>query len=75
MTLGVLTVLLRKPADVASTHVAVGALVLVTEILYCCFVPLGFIVKARNLQTLRAFAILDSPSQSPQYPGNLGMAT
>ena len=31
LTLGVLTVLLRKPADVASTHVAVGALVLVTS--------------------------------------------
>jgi cytochrome c oxidase assembly protein subunit 15 len=30
LTLGVLTVLMRKPADVASTHVAVGALVLVT---------------------------------------------
>jgi cytochrome c oxidase assembly protein subunit 15 len=30
LTLGVLTVLLRKPADIASLHVAVGALVLVT---------------------------------------------
>ena len=30
LTLGVLTVLYRKPADVASAHVAVGALVLVT---------------------------------------------
>jgi len=30
LTLGVLTVLLRKPADIASAHVAVGALVLVT---------------------------------------------
>ena len=30
LTLGVLTILLRKPADVASLHVAVGALVLVT---------------------------------------------
>ena len=30
LTLGVLTVLMRKPADVASAHVAVGALVLVT---------------------------------------------
>ncbi len=33
VTLGVLTVLLRKPADVASAHVAVGALVLVTSFL------------------------------------------
>lgn len=31
LTLGVLTVLLGKPADVASAHVAVGALVLVTS--------------------------------------------
>jgi heme a synthase len=30
LTLGVLTVLLKKPADVASAHVAVGALVLLT---------------------------------------------
>ena len=30
VTLGVLTVLLRKPADIASLHVAVGALTLVT---------------------------------------------
>ena len=31
LTLGVLSVLLRKPADVASAHVAVGALVLVSS--------------------------------------------
>jgi cytochrome c oxidase assembly protein subunit 15 len=30
LTLGVLTVLYRKPADIASSHVAVGALILVT---------------------------------------------
>ena len=30
ITLGVLTVLLRKPADIASMHVAVGALSLLT---------------------------------------------
>jgi heme A synthase len=28
--LGILTVLLRKPADIASAHVAVGSLLLVT---------------------------------------------
>jgi cytochrome c oxidase assembly protein subunit 15 len=33
LSLGVLTVLLRKPADIASAHVAVGALVLVTTVL------------------------------------------
>jgi cytochrome c oxidase assembly protein subunit 15 len=37
LTLGVLTVLWRKPADVASLHVATGALVLVT----------GFVIAAR----------------------------
>jgi cytochrome c oxidase assembly protein subunit 15 len=31
VTLGILTVYLRKPADIASTHVAVGALVLATS--------------------------------------------
>jgi len=36
LTLGVLTVLLRKPADVASAHVAVGALVLVTSFVLTC---------------------------------------
>jgi heme A synthase len=30
VTLGILTVLLRKPADIASAHVAVGSLLLVT---------------------------------------------
>jgi heme A synthase len=30
ITLGILTVLLRKPADIASAHVAVGSLVLMT---------------------------------------------
>lgn len=31
LTLGILTVLLKKPADIASSHVAVGALVLLTS--------------------------------------------
>jgi len=31
VTLGICTVLLRKPADIASAHVAVGSLVLVTS--------------------------------------------
>lgn len=35
LTLGVLTVLWKKPADVASTHVAVGALILVTTFTIC----------------------------------------
>jgi cytochrome c oxidase assembly protein subunit 15 len=40
LMLGVLTILLRKPADVASLHVAIGALVLVT----------GFILSVRGLR-------------------------
>ena len=43
VTLGVLTVLYRKPADVASAHVAVGALVLVT----------GFVFAVRAAQLNR----------------------
>jgi cytochrome c oxidase assembly protein subunit 15 len=35
VTLGLLTVYLRKPADVASAHVAVGALTLVTAFALC----------------------------------------
>ena len=45
LTLGVCTVLYRKPADVASAHVAVGALVLVT----------AFVTAARAAR-LHAFA-------------------
>lgn len=41
ITLGILTVLLKKPADVASTHVAVGALALMTT----------FILAARAMAT------------------------
>ncbi len=41
LTLGVLTVIFRKPADVASAHVAVGALVLVTAFgIFVCAVRL-----------------------------------
>jgi cytochrome c oxidase assembly protein subunit 15 len=40
ITLGILTVLMRKPADIASSHVAVGALVLMTTwvIVVRCYV-------------------------------------
>jgi len=54
LTLGVLTVLLRKPADVASAHVAVGALVLVTS----------FILSVRGLR-LYSWAIRRRPGVSP----------
>jgi cytochrome c oxidase assembly protein subunit 15 len=44
VTLGILTVLLRKPADVASAHVAVGALLLVTN----------FVILVRAVGVVRA---------------------
>jgi cytochrome c oxidase assembly protein subunit 15 len=50
LTLGVLTVLMKKPADVASAHVAVGALLLVT-----CFV---LMVRSSRVQTMPGRASL-----------------
>lgn len=50
-TLGIITVLKRKPADIASAHVAVGALVLVT-----CFVLL---VRSMRLYSRRYRAPLE----------------
>lgn len=46
LTLGILTVLLRKPADIASAHVAVGALVLTTT----------FVIAARSTRLYGFFA-------------------
>jgi cytochrome c oxidase assembly protein subunit 15 len=46
ITLGLLTVYLRKPADIASSHVAVGALVLVTTFLIA--------VRSMRLYSLRS---------------------
>jgi cytochrome c oxidase assembly protein subunit 15 len=65
VTLGVLTVLLRKPADVASAHVAVGALVLVTS----------FVMMVRVVRLLRPSAVLPEATlavnltPSPLYTG------
>lgn len=56
LTLGVLTIWLRKPADVASLHVAVGALVLVTS----------FILSVRGLR-LYSWA-LRGPSKPQAAP-------
>jgi heme a synthase len=61
LTLGVLTVLLRKPADVASTHVAVGALVLVTT-----FVLTARAARLYGVRGHRAGAAFIS---SPATPG------
>jgi cytochrome c oxidase assembly protein subunit 15 len=53
LTLGVLTVLLRKPADIASLHVAVGALVLVTT----------FLIAVRALRICGAFKNLETEAR------------
>ena len=47
LSLGVLTILMRKPADIASLHVAVGALVLVTSFVIA--------MRAARLTRRRAF--------------------
>ena len=53
VTLGVLTVLLRKPADIASMHVATGALTLMTA-------TLGISVAARAYSRQRSVAAVRS---------------
>ena len=58
LTLGVLTVLLRKPADIASAHVAVGALVLATS----------FVLTVR---TVRLFGLWRPASGSPASTGHV----
>jgi cytochrome c oxidase assembly protein subunit 15 len=55
MTLGVLTVLLWKPADVASAHVAVGALTLMTT----------FVLTARAVGSASADGIAAVPGELP----------
>src|SRR5205807_2720740 len=63
LTLGILTVLLRKPADIASAHVAVGALTLVTTFVLtvrACRLysqrfrirQAGFEIRARSVEEL-----------------------
>jgi heme a synthase len=50
VTLGILTVLMRKPADIASAHVAVGSLLLVTN---CVIAMRAFgVVSASNSREL-----------------------
>jgi cytochrome c oxidase assembly protein subunit 15 len=60
LTLGVLTVLLRKPADVASTHVAVGALVLV----------MTFALAARAVRLYRPRPVSDN--MTPRRGSQIG---
>lgn len=53
LTLGILTVLLRKPADIASFHVAVGSLLLVTT----------------SVIAVRAFSVVSAPDAANLHPG------
>jgi cytochrome c oxidase assembly protein subunit 15 len=71
VTLGVLTVLLRKPADIASAHVAVGSLLLVSV----------WVIAMRGIGVVRAHRAVQiedvpgeifarpSPQPSPGVPG------
>jgi cytochrome c oxidase assembly protein subunit 15 len=62
ITLGVLTVLLRKPADIASAHVAVGALVLVT----------AFVLAVRSMRLYSHSAMAAGAGVNPD-PGAFAM--
>jgi cytochrome c oxidase assembly protein subunit 15 len=58
VTLGVLTVLMKKPADVASAHVAVGALVLLTTFVVAVrsmrlYAPVRATDRARGFEPVR----------------------
>jgi len=62
--LGILTVLLRKPADIASLHVAVGALLL----------AMNWIIALRAIGVIRATSFaLTNPNNSlidhPEFAG------
>jgi cytochrome c oxidase assembly protein subunit 15 len=61
LTLGVLTVLMRKPADIASLHVAVGALVLVTTFTIA--------VRAARLSFVARRAVHDASATSQRDTG------
>jgi cytochrome c oxidase assembly protein subunit 15 len=57
VTLGILTVYFRKPADLASTHVAVGALVLATSFTIA--------IRATRLYSLQTRPLADSRDKMP----------
>jgi cytochrome c oxidase assembly protein subunit 15 len=63
LTLGILTVYLRKPADVASSHVAVGALVLATTFFIAVrairLYSLGYRQPAMNARGRRGFEFIE----------------
>ena len=64
LTFGVLTVLWKKPADIASAHVAVGALVLVTT----------FVLAARSMRIYPVGSDLTRPASGPAKRGFTGAA-
>ncbi len=66
LTLGVLTVLLRKPADVASLHVATGALVLMTCFILAC--GLIRVYRPRRTAKVQHYASL-APKKSALLAG------
>jgi cytochrome c oxidase assembly protein subunit 15 len=59
VTLGILTVLMRKPADIASSHVAVGALLLVTT----------WVIAMRAIGVVRAAKEQSLAEPDLQYAG------
>ncbi len=61
LTLGALTVLWRKPADIASSHVAVGALVLLTTFVLA--------MRSGRLATGRAVMAAQSPGDDGAFDG------
>lgn len=69
LTLGVLTVLFKKPADIASAHVAVGALVLVTTfVLAVRSMRLYSPARFTGTQGFEVMAITPRQDRNPQ-PG------
>jgi cytochrome c oxidase assembly protein subunit 15 len=59
ITLGILTVLLRKPADIASLHVAVGALTLLT----------AFLITLRSARLLLGYETASPAGSLASSPG------
>jgi cytochrome c oxidase assembly protein subunit 15 len=64
VTLGVVTVLYKKPADVASTHVAVGALVLVAT--FVLAVRAMRIYSPAKASAVRGFEVTSAVGRAPQ---------
>jgi cytochrome c oxidase assembly protein subunit 15 len=61
VTLGILTVLLRKPADIASAHVAVGALLLV----------MNWVIAVRAIGVVRSAETAKATESELHYVGHV----